>query len=102
MRNKLHATQNKHTRFCLKLNSKLHVEAKEIKQIKLLSTKETTEQRIARKVFKYWKETSPFCINEIFVPFRSTYNTRLHMALKIPLKKSNLGQKSISFIGPYF
>ena len=29
------------------------------------------------------------------------YNTRSHMALEIPLRKSNLGQKSISFMGPW-
>ena len=45
------------------------------------------------------KGTSPVCANELFVPSKNTYNTRSHMALEIPLKKSNFSQKSISFIG---
>ena len=31
---------------------------------------------------------------------RKTYKTRSHMALEIPLRKSKLAQKSISFIEP--
>ena len=38
--------------------------------------------------------------NELFAPSRNIYITRSHMALEIPLRKSNLGQKSISFVGP--
>ena len=44
--------------------------------------------------------TSPFCVNELFVSSRNTYMTRSHMALKIHLRKSNLDQRSISFLGP--
>ena len=33
-----------------------------------LPTKESAEQHAAIKVFKYWKETSPFHVNEIFFP----------------------------------
>ena len=98
MRNKLQVTQNKCTRFCLKLNSRKHIGAKEFKKINWLPTKERVEQRLATKVFN-WKGTSPLYVSELFVPSRNTYNTRSYMALEIPLKKSNLRQKSISFIG---
>ena len=101
MRNKLMVTENKCIRFCLKLNSRQHKGAKEFKEINWLSTEERVEQRIATKVFNYWKGTSPLFVNELFVPSRNTYNTRSHMTLKIPLKKSNLGQKSILFIGSF-
>ena len=83
MRNKLQVTQNKCIPFCLKLNSRQHIAAKEFKKINWLPAKERVEQRIATKAFNYWKGTSP----------------RSHMALEIPLKNSNLGQNSISFIG---
>ena len=99
MRNKLQVTQNKCIHFCLKLSSRQHIGAKEFKKINWLRTKEIVEQRIATKVFNDRKGTSPLYVNEPFVPSRNTYNTRSHMALEIPLKKSNLGQKSISFIG---
>ena len=99
-RNRLQVTQNKCIRFCLKLNSRQHVGAKEFKKINWLPTKERVEQRIATKIFNHWKGTSPLYVNELFVPSRNTYNTRSHMTLEIPLKKSNLGRNSISFIGP--
>ena len=78
MRNKLQVTQNKYIRFCLKLNSRQHIGATEFKKINWLPTKERVEQRIAAKVFNYWKGTSPLYVNEIFVPSRNTYNTRSH------------------------
>ena len=40
VRNKLHITKNKYIGLCLKLNSRQHKEAKEIKRITLLQTKE--------------------------------------------------------------
>ena len=52
MRNKLQVTQNKCIRFCLKLNSRLHIGAKEFKKINWIPTKERVEQRIATRVFK--------------------------------------------------
>ena len=42
----------------------------------------------------------PFNVNDLFVPSINLYNTRLHIALEIPLKKRNLGQKSIYFTWP--
>ena len=82
IRNKIQVTQNKRIRFCLK------------------ERKERVEQRVATNVFKYWNGTSPFYKNELFVSSRNIYKTRSHMALEIPLSKSNLSQKSISFMGP--
>ena len=63
IRNKLQVTQNKCIGFRLKLNSRQHIGAKEFKKINWLPTKERVEQRIATKVFNYWKGTSPltFC-----------------------------------------
>ena len=100
MRNKLQVTQNKCIRFCLKINSRQHIGAKEFKKVKWLPTKGRVEQLIVTKALNYWKGTSPLYVNELFVPSRNTYNTRSHLALETALKKSKLGQKSISFIGP--
>ena len=72
----------------------------EFKKINWLPIKERAEQRIATKIFNYWKGTCKLHVNELFVPSRNTYNTRSHIALEKLLKKSNLGQKRISFIGP--
>ena len=49
---------------------------------------------------KSWKCPLPFYINELFVPSRYTYKTISNMALEIPLRKSNLGPRIISFLVP--
>ena len=97
---KLQITQNKCIRFCLGLQARHHVGANEFRQINWLPVKERAEQRIATSVFKYWKGTTPSYFNELFVPSPNRYNTRLQMALDIPLRKSNIGQKNLSFLGP--
>ena len=53
-----------------------HIEAKEFKETIWLPPKKRVEQRIATKVFNYWKGTSRLYVNELFVPCRNTYNTR--------------------------
>ena len=60
MRKKIRVTQNKCLRFCLKLNSRLHKGATELKETNCLRTEVRAEQRITTKVFKHWKRTSPF------------------------------------------
>ena len=87
MRKKVQVTQKKCIHFCLKLESRQHIGEKEFKKINRLPKKERAEQRIATKVFNYWKGTSPLYVNELFFPSKNTYNTRSHMALEIPLKK---------------
>ena len=77
-----------------------HIRAKEFKKINWPPTKERVEQLIATKFFNYWKGTFSFYVNELFVPSKNTYSTRSHSALEVPLKKGNLGQRSISFSGP--
>ena len=59
---------------------------------KKIGKKRTT---VAKKVFKYWKETSPFFVNELFVSSRNKCKTKLNMASEIPLRKSKLSQKNI-------
>ena len=76
-----------------------HISVIVSKEINWLRTKERIEQRVAMKVFKYWKGTSPFYVYQVFVPSRSACKTRSHMALEIPLRKSKLGQKTILFSG---
>ena len=68
----MQATQNKCINFCLEFNSKHYTGAKEFKEINWLPTKEREEQCITTERFKYWKGTSPFYVNELFVPSRNT------------------------------
>ena len=73
-------------RFYLKLNSRYHIGTKEFKEINWLPTKGSRTTR-RHKGLIYWKRTLVFFVNELFVPSRNIYKTRLHMALEIPLKK---------------
>ena len=59
---KIKFTQDKFNRFCLKLKSRHHIEAKEFKKLNWLLTKEQVEKHVATNVFKYWKGTSPFYV----------------------------------------
>ena len=79
--------------FLFKTRIKATYRGKEFKKINRLPKKERAEQRIATKVFNYWKGTSPLYVNELFFPSKNTYNTRSHMALEIPLKKKWLRSK---------
>ena len=50
IRKNIQVTQNNCIRFCLKLNSRHHIGAKEFKEINWLPTKETVEQLVAKSV----------------------------------------------------
>ena len=64
-----------------------------------MATDKTKEKRHVTKFFVYWKWTSPFYVNEIFVPSGNACKTRSHVGLGISLRKINLDQRSISFMG---
>ena len=49
----------------------IYIGAKEFNEINWLPTKERVEQRILTNIFKYWKGTSPFYVNELFVLSRN-------------------------------
>ena len=50
--------------------------------------------------FKCWKGIAPSYLNDMFMLSLNNDNTRLHMALDIPLCRTIRGQKSMSFVGP--
>ena len=83
MRKKIHVAQNKG--------------GSKFQEVKWLPTKEKVERRVATDDFKFWKGTLPFYVNEFFVHSSVPMSC---MALGISFKKSNLGQKKISFMGP--
>ena len=88
----LQTTQNKCIQYCLDLPSRSHISGTHFKKRVELST-ETS-------VYKYWNRLAPSYFNDLFTPSLNRYNTRSQMALDIPLRKTALGQKNISFLGP--
>ena len=101
LRNKLQVAQNKCIRFCLNMPARSHISHEEFKNINWLPTKDRVDQCIALNVFKYWSKTAPSYVDDLYTPSFNTYNTRRsQMALDIPLKKTSLGQKGMSYLGP--
>ena len=91
---KLQKTQNRCIRFCLNL----HVDPSHFRKINWLPVGDRVEYCIANTVFKYWNGNVPGYIHEM--PSLCRYSTRSQMTLDIPLRKTNTGQKSLSFLGP--
>ena len=93
-------TQNKCIRYCLDLPSHSHISATHFRKINWLPVDLRVELCTATTVYKYWNQLAPSYFNDIFTPSLNRYNTRSQMALAIPLRKTALGQKNISFLGP--
>ena len=100
LKKRFQTTQNKCTRYCLDLPPRTHISAIHFRKINWLPVELRVELCTATSVFKYWNGLTPSYFNEIFKPSLNRYNTRSQMALDIPLRKTVLGQKSISFLGP--
>ena len=65
-----------------------------------LPVSDIVECCIANTVFKYWNGIVSGSIHEMFKHSLCRYSTRSQMTLDIPLRKTNTGQKSLSFLGP--
>ena len=96
---KLQKAQNKRIRFCLNLPLRSHMGPSHFRKISWLPVSDRVEYCIANTVFKYWNGVVPGYIHEMFKPSLCRYSTRSQMALDIPLRKTNTGQKSLSSLG---
>ena len=70
--------------------------------INWLPTSKRVDQCINTITFKFVSNTCPYYLKEIFeFPPHCRIDTRNKFAkLKIPFRKTNMGQKAISFAGP--
>ena len=93
--------QNKYIRYCLNLDNKAHIGTNEFLRINWLPTKKRVEQCICFNVFNFFNQMSPQYTAEIFHPSSSVHNTRrATQKLDLPFRKSCIGQKTLSYIGP--
>ena len=97
---KLQKAQNKCIRFCLNFPPRSHIDPSHFRKINWFPTSDRVEFCIANTVFKYWNGIVPGYINGMFKLSLCRYSTRSQMALDVPLWKTNIGQKSLSFLGP--
>ena len=98
---RIQIAQNKCIRYCLNLDNKAHIGKNEFLKIIWLPTKKRVEQCICVNVFKFFNQMSPQYTAEIFHPSSSVHNTRrARQKLDLPFRKSCIGQKTLSYIGP--
>ena len=83
-----------------KFSSEISYRSMALKKNKLASGFWQSRIRIANTDFNYWNGIVPGHICEMLNPSLRRYSTRSQMALDIPLRKTNSGQKSLSFLGP--
>ena len=100
-RKKIQIMQNKCIWFCLRLNNMQHISLAEFRSINWLPTKERFHQCVNAITFKFVNENCPFYLNEIFefapqcrIDTRNSFSKLNH-----PFRKTNTGQKTLSYIG---
>ena len=75
-----------------------HISAIHFNKINWLPVEHRVETCTRTTVFKFWNQLTPFCFEDIFKPSFNKYNTKPQLALDIPLRKTTIGKKSISFL----
>ena len=98
---KLQRAQNKCVRFCLSLDNRAHLDNEEFKKINWLPVRERVNQRICVTAFNFFKGTSPIYMSDIFIHNEAVRTTRnSENQFKDPLRRTNIGQNSLSYLGP--
>ena len=98
---RIQTAQNKCVRFCLNMNNRAHIGVREFKNINWLPTKERFEQCTATSVFKFFNNSAPSYMSEMFLPVgQSRVTRRSKNKLNQPFRKSNKGQNGLSYLGP--
>ena len=102
MKNKIQITQNKCIRYCLPFDKMTHISKNEFETLNCLPVKDRFNQSTNSIVFKYFTKQCPSYLNEVFELACSSNLTTRNSYLKLicPFRKSNMGQNTLSFIGP--
>ena len=94
--------QNKCVRYCLNLGNRAHIGFSEFKQINWLNTSDRFLQCICATSFNFFKGKCPEYMREVFdTAHQSNISTRFsYLKLNLPKRKTNMGQKTLSYLGP--
>ena len=102
LKRKLQIMQNTCIRFCLKLDKIHHISEEDFKTINWLPVDQRVQQSLNVTVFKYVNKACPYYMKEVFeYASQGRISSRNNYAkLKVPFRKTTMGQKSLSYIGP--
>ena len=94
--------QTKCIHLCLKLDKMHHISEDEFKSINWLPTSKSVDQCRNTITYNFVNNTGPYYMNEVFelAPHCSIGTRNNFSKLKNPFRKTNMGQKAISYIGP--
>ena len=97
----LQIAQNKCIRFCLGLDNRTHIGVNEFKTINWLPVRNRYEQCVSVSAFKLCKVLGPAYMSDIYSLVENPRSTRRsEYRMKQPFKVTNMGQSSISYVGP--
>ena len=99
MKNKMQITQNQCIMFCLRLDKIHHISEEDFR---LIPTSKRVDQCINIITSKFVNNTCHYYLKEIFefAPHCRIDTRNKFAKLKIPFRKTNMGQKAISFVSP--
>ena len=102
LKDKLQVTQNKCIKFYLKLQSREHISNERFPRLYWLPINQRFQQYVTSTVFKFVQNKCPVYTNEVFRPAENVRMNTRNNFLKLPhhFRKTNTGQKSLSYIGP--
>ena len=99
---KIQIMQHKCIQLCLRLDKVQHISVTEFRLINWLPTKERVHQCMNAITFKFVNNNCPFYLNKTFefAPHCRIHTRKSFAKFKHPFRKTNTGQKTLSYIGP--
>ena len=98
---RLQAAQNKCIRFSLKLSDRSSIKSKDFEKINWLLIHERVSQCSLGRISKFSKNC-PNYFDEIYVPLETNgvQTCSSYQKFNVPHRKTNVGQKALSYVGP--
>ena len=102
LKKKIQIVQNKCIQFCLKMDKRHHISSKEFESINWLLVYKRVHQYLNAMSFKFVNNACSHYLNEVYEYFpQCRIEARINFAkLKVPFRKTNMGQKDLSYNGP--
>ena len=102
MKMHLQSDQIKCIRFCLKLNDRSSIKTEDFEKINWLLIHKRVSQCSLCSIYKFSTKSCPNYFDEIYVPLETNgvHTRSSYQKLNVPHRKTNVGQKALSYVGP--